>query len=825
MTTLELRSCTVDLDRRLVRRAGDEVALTALEARFLEYLARHSGRALCRRELLTEVWGYAPGVRSDAVKKSVNRLRAKIEAEPSHPDHLLAVPGVGYRFEVSESIQRVADTNLGAPRTALVGREALLDQVVALMPQRRLVSLTGHAGAGKTRLAQAVGRRLAEGDGFDRVWFVDLADASSATAMTRALWSSVGIERSAGLERLGTALLILDNLEQLLPVAVPAVGMWLDDAPALRLLITSRERLNLRGEHVIAVPPLAIDDGVELFVSRARAVGADVAPGADVEAIVRRLDGLPLAIEMAASRTDLVPVLELLDQLDLGQLTLAQRDRPARHQDLETALTQSWALLEPGSQRALSRLSAFRGGFDLAAAGGVAQLGADDVRDLLHKSLIRGLGPGRWGLYEGLRQLAARDALPDAPRIHARYFATVVPDRIAEPGWLAREEANLRQALRGADDDHLPWLAYALARRGMQTGLVEEDEWMAARLDAVAPAAVPQGAVLLHGSSLLAHLRGDSAALARMDRAWDLALDDSPSVLAAIARDGALMAIEGTRFDVAEAWLARSATVGRDDIETRAWLRVRQRHYDQAVDLFSGLLAQVDDPWDRQRTLALMTVPLVACRQFGAAEDAARRSLAIAEGHGRGVLQSRTSLALVCMQTGRTAEARRHLQANITDLRQAGARERLGVALAQLALTCVLDDDPEEAEPDARVAVGHLLATRSPYRDLGWLALGVSVLMCGDAGEAHAALLHLDDAATPHWDARWTPASLAFLGRFDEARAVLASPHPWSDGGVHILWGALIRRLSGSSAVSVPPSDPAGERLEVQLARRLLDRA
>jgi non-specific serine/threonine protein kinase len=322
------------------------------------------------------------------------------------------------RWEYAEFIAHIMGlsmtdpgTVLPIPLTPLVGREECVAAAADLLLDAgvRLVTLTGPGGIGKTRLAIAAAERV-EAAFPDGVWFAALAPIADPSLVASAIGQAVGV-REAGADLLadriqavlrdGRHLLVIDNFEHVLDAA-PLVANLLGACPGLTVLSTSRVRLRISGEHEHAVPPLglvAIDGpipvdavaeaaAVRLFVARAQAVRADFALTAEnastVVAICRRVDGLPLAIELAAARIKVLPALALLERLDRRMLVLTDgnRDQPPRLRAMRDAIEWSYDLLTPEEQRLFRRLSVFAGGFTLEAAGAVVRGASDAGGDL-----------------------------------------------------------------------------------------------------------------------------------------------------------------------------------------------------------------------------------------------------------------------------------------------------------------------------------------------------------------------------------------------------------------------------------------------------------
>jgi predicted ATPase/class 3 adenylate cyclase len=403
-------------------------------------------------------------------------------------------PGLRTDFPPLRALD-VSPGNLRVATTSFIGRESEVAELQAVVKAHRLVTLTGVGGVGKTRLALEVAARLA--DEFpDGVWVFELAAVTDPAAVPDAVAAVLGITQQAGKtvsESVAAALegrlrlLVFDNCEHVLDAAGDLIEAILAHSATVQILATSREGLGIPDEQLWPVPSLDVGAGTDsaaadLFVDRARSVAprfsianADEA-GAVVE-ICRRLDGIPLAIELAASRMASMTPVEVRDRLDQRfRLLVGSRRGLERHQTLRHAVGWSFDLLDDAEKALLERCSVFAGGFDLQSACAVA--GFDDPDDyaildrldaLIRKSLIvadRSAGRTRFSMLETIRQfaeeqLAARDAATDVRFAHSRYFAGREADILAlwdSPrqretyDWFTAELANLRTAFRWAAD-------------------------------------------------------------------------------------------------------------------------------------------------------------------------------------------------------------------------------------------------------------------------------------------------------------------------------------------------------------------------------------
>jgi len=353
---------------------------------------------------------------------------------------------------------------LPVPATPFFGRESELAELTALLAREdtRLVTLTGPGGTGKTRLALQAAADLA--DAFaDGVFFTALAPLREISAVRSAVAEAVGLGADADLVAwLGSrrVLLVLDNLEHLRGVQAVVDELRVGETV---VLATSRGPLRLSAEYEVPVEPLARQAAVELFVSRAAANGRRIEADNTVGEICRRLDDLPLALELAAARVRLLSPSALLQRLgeSLALLTGGARDLPERQRTLRATIEWSHDLLDPEQQAVFRRLSVFRGSFTLEAAEAIAGAGLDEVATLVEQSLVKPLGDERFFLLETLREYA-RERLDGSGETdeYALRHASWYLERLEENNpqvrgprhgelmaWFGSEEDNLRAML------------------------------------------------------------------------------------------------------------------------------------------------------------------------------------------------------------------------------------------------------------------------------------------------------------------------------------------------------------------------------------------
>jgi predicted ATPase len=325
-------------------------------------------------------------------------------------------------------LKTLHQTNLPVPATPFLGRQRELAEVLDLLRSSRMLTLTGPGGTGKTRLGAQAAAEAAE-DFPGGVWWVSLAALPDPALVLDSIAQVVGSKNGLA-EHIGDKelLLLLDNFEQLLPAA-PELAPVLARCSGLRLLVTSREPLRLTAEQEYPVPPFVSEEALDFFTARARVVRPDFQPSGAVAAICRRLDNLPLALDLAASRVNVLSPDQILARLEraLPLLTGGRRDVPERQRTLAATIAWSYDLLNDEEQRLFTRLSVFPGGCTLEAAEQVCDADLETLASLVSKSLVR-QSQERFWMLETIReyaqgQLTERGETPDLRRRHAEHFA------------------------------------------------------------------------------------------------------------------------------------------------------------------------------------------------------------------------------------------------------------------------------------------------------------------------------------------------------------------------------------------------------------------
>jgi predicted ATPase/transcriptional regulator with XRE-family HTH domain len=626
-----------------------------------------------------------------------------------------------------------ATVNLPAPLTSFIGRAESIEAVRSLLhrPEVRLVTLTGPPGIGKTRLSLQVGRSLGQ-EYRDGAFFVPLAVISDPALVASAIARRFGL-RESGSGSLSDVLvaylktkellLILDNFEQIVRGA-PLITEILSTAPGIKALVTSREALHLYGEHNYVVPPMSVpsaeksppgeieaSEAVRLFVERASAVahGArfDNKSLPVVAAICARLQGVPLAIELAAARAAQMPVTEILAVLGqkLDVLASGPQDLPARQRTLRGAIDWSYTLLDSEEQRLFRALSAFVGGFTLEGAQAVAgpdQNLEDGVNSLAGKSLLGVREPGdrlpasgdeaRYSMLEMVREYAWEklEESGEAEGVLGRYsgfllgLAEKAEPMLAGPEqamWLARlsaEHDNMRAALgwlMGRDPEMALRLCRSLANFWYRRGHLSEGRtYLRAALAAADRAPISLRGQALNGAGTLAYAQGD--------------FDEARALYGASLR---AHEESGDKKAIAKA------------LNNLGLIASNQGDYDEAHRLYTqslGISKELEDRSGIALTLNNMMAVALARGDYEAAWVMAEESVKLRRESGdrAGVASSLGNLALVAQALGEIEQAAELQRESLEIRRELGDRHGIAICLLNLGEIARSQGDHNTAE-------------------------------------------------------------------------------------------------------------------------------
>jgi predicted ATPase/class 3 adenylate cyclase/DNA-binding CsgD family transcriptional regulator len=778
----------------------------------------------------------------------------------ARPEHVYQIVGTGLRADFPPLRTLTHPPSHLPPRaTAFIGREQQIAAVRAavLEPETRLVTLTGPGGTGKTRLAVEVATELLEMFS-DGVFFVALASVTTPELVLSAIAQALDAREVTGrslMASLGAALrprpvlLVLDNFEQVI-AAAPIVAALLADAPGLTALVTSRAVLRLYGEREYPVPPLALPDrratptaahlsqfeAVRLFVDRAQAARPDFTiddeNAGGIGEICQRLDGLPLAIELAAARIRALTPGAMLRRMErrLPLLTGGARDLPARQRTLRDAIAWSYDLLEPDEQALFCRLAVFRGctleAAESVCAGAPSQPGAtsvalapldievlDGIESLVEKSLLRrveGVDGEPWYLMlETVREYALERLVEsaDADAVHRRHVLACM--RLAESSevelygteqtiWIARleqEHDNLRSALDWSEGHGY---AVPALRLGVSLwwfwsihGHVTEGRQRLGRLLVRFPQAEPVAraelrARALHGAGMLSAAQGDYDAAGKL-------LQDGLAIRRAIGeRLGLINALEG---------------IGTVECIQQEYVAARQ-HLEEAA----ALARDLDDPLSYASVLNTLGTVVYELGDLTTARAYLRESVAAYQrspGPYPVFNGAMLSSAVVAQDAGEHAAAQVLASEALAAVRQVRNRRLEGLALA-------IAGGIAQSQGDWGLAHKHLRESIEVYRELGDVkgvgeVLERFVELAAARGE-YVGALRLAGAATTlqqQAGAARPPSSQARLDRaLEPARRTLGETAPhvaWEEGRALDLDGAI------AAALAITEPSPTGD--------------
>jgi predicted ATPase/class 3 adenylate cyclase len=801
--------------------------------------AGHGGQVLlsqATRDLLPEELPGNVGVRDLGEHRLKDLTRAQRLFQ-------LIIPELDSDFPPLKTLES-RPTNLPTQATPLIGRERELQEVAALVERGdvRLLTLTGAGGTGKTRLALQVAADLVEAFP-DGVFFVSLAPIIAADLVVPTIAQTLAVREQPGQSLEGTLkeylrdrelLLLLDNFEQLLE-AVSAVAELLALCARLKVVVTSRSPLRLSGERIYAVPPLALPDrenvrdaqslsqydAVALFLERATAVKHDFKmsdeDAAPVAEICIRLDGLPLALELAAARVAILPPHALLKRLGqrLALLTGGPRDLPARQQTLRSTIDWSYGLLSDDDQRLFARLAVFVGGCLLEAAEAVCQVDGDrsiDVLDglssLVEKNLVRDEpgagGEPRFSMLETIREYALErletsDEARELRRRHADYYLALA--EISEPEILGPDQGAWLEKLDAERDNFRAALAFLLESRETELAL---------RLIGALRRAWAARGYLTETRSVLDEALRDSDEAAHRVRAK------------ALYGLGRVALVQGD-YDASVPPLEQSAALFRElddrdglaySLADRGWIAAERGDYVEARRLAEESLAVARSAGNRTTTAAALHV--LACtaldeRDYGRARSFFQESLALRRelGDVRNTANSLCFLGGVELLEGNYERAIAVLEEGLDLARKLKNRLVEGASLANLALVAALTGDEERtaslAADSLRVSceVGDKRTTVECLHALAGVAAARgeplrAAMLSGAAEVLHAAIKAPPSPAEDALSERFIPAARAATDERSFAAA-------WRQGRTMTLDEAIDYALSDIPETSSRP--------------------
>jgi predicted ATPase/class 3 adenylate cyclase len=628
-------------------------------------------------------------------------------------------------------LKTLYQTNLPVPSTSFLGRERELAEVLGLLRSSRMLTLTGPGGTGKTRLAAQAAAEAAE-DFPGGVWWVSLAALPDPALVLDSIAQVVGAEGELA-EHIADKelLLLLDNFEQLLSAATDLAGL-LASCSGLRLLVTSREPLRVAAEQEYPVPPFIFEEAVGFFSARARAVRPAFQPDVAVAEICRRLDNLPLALELAAARVNVLSLEQILARLEqaLPLLTGGRRDAPERQRTLAATIAWSYDLLNEEEKRLFARLSVFPGGCTVESAEQVCDADLERLASLVDKSLLRQSDERFWMLQTireyALERLAERGESPDLGQRQAEHFAELA--RHANRELRGPDAARWLLALEQELDNVRAAIAFALEADKVELGLVlvadlyrfwiahgratEGRRWfdeLLPRAQAASPAAVGDA---LHRAGDMAVWQGDHERAAELSEQAVLVLRDAgltEKLCYTLTTQGWAVGALGER-ERAAAILEEALQLAREEgfemaaataLNSLAGLHKREGDYPRALELNEACLEIIEragDPMNVAVVLGNVGETALGVGDHSRATEVLERSLELARevGDSRQAEWSLAHLALALLLQGETERSREFFAESLPQALAIHDQRALDVCLHGLAGVAAATGDPEK---------------------------------------------------------------------------------------------------------------------------------
>jgi predicted ATPase/DNA-binding winged helix-turn-helix (wHTH) protein/Tfp pilus assembly protein PilF len=876
---LSLDDCLVDLDTRTVTRGDQTKRLTGTEASLLRYLTSRPHEVISREELYREVWDHQVELLTRTLDLAVFRLRKKIEKDPSSPDHVMTVYGRGYSFVPrGEDTQRsqapahspASATNLGREENHFFGREDEHRALTYLMQTRSgFITVLGPPGTGKTRLTKHWAAEHLSSGAVTSAWFCDLTEARSEEGVIQAVASDIGVSLTTtedglaalaelvgkAIKDLGVSLIVIDNAEQVVQWVGPLVERWWKHATEASFVITSQVPTGVAMEQRLPLDPLpmpsAEDAGtpcpaVQLFVDRAQSVNPAFERTVDNQAgianIVRQLDGLPLAIELAAARMHLMTPYTLQVRL-ADRFRLLKRPKqagPARHQTLQAALDWSWDLLEPWEQAALAQCSVFHGGFDWEAVEAVVDLSAwpkapwsvDVVAELIERSLVMAqddtVGLSRLSLLSSVAEYArnklsecAQHSVQAAGIRHCRHYAQFGSQdyisSLSKTGSVAR-----LWRLHGEQENLIA---------GMDTALASDEADTAAQCAIGAVTVLTEHGPFTQALTILKRLSGCAISPATQGQlfkysGWVMKLSGHTSEAEAAYKKALVNAQQLGNTELQSTILAWLGTLAREQGHTAQ----AEKHLDNALKI-----AQANGhTMPYQAALAYMAILKEKQGQLKEALSYYQQAIDLARKHGNRAAEgtSTGNMANLYKEQGDFSIALKHYKDALEIVRQVGNRRSEATILANTAT--IHQDMGESAK-----ALGYYTQALTVIRQTGELRVeGITLGNIGNLlyaeGNFSSASDHLQqaisicDTVAPSAAGQFR-ANLAIVrseqGDFDEARTLLngarqqaASASRITKGTIHCA-SAQVEYLAGdttAAAASLSHAESIAEDVQVK---------